>query len=68
MAGGLHRLGGTTLHISSGIGVSLPLPVRINCPPQIDVLTLEPVRDRVPQTGDRELEVVVAGDSARGFD
>lgn len=43
MAGGLHRLAGTPLHISSGIGVSLPLPVRINCPPELAVLTLHTV-------------------------
>ncbi len=64
MSRGLHRVGGTFLHITPGMGVSLPIPVRINCPPQIDVLTLEPARDRVPQTGARELEVAVA-DSAR---
>ncbi len=39
MAMGLHRVGQTMVHVSAGIGVSLPLRVRINCPPEIAVLT-----------------------------
>jgi hypothetical protein len=39
-ARGLHRVGGTVLHVSPGIGVSLPLRVRINCPPEITILNL----------------------------
>lgn len=40
MAQGLHAVGGTRLHVSPGIGTSLPLRVRINCPAQIAVLIL----------------------------
>lgn len=40
MAQGLHSVNGTRLHVSPGIGTSLPLRVRINCPAQIAVLTL----------------------------
>ena len=57
MSRGLHAAEGTFLHISAGIGVSWPIPMRINCPPQIDVLTLEPARDSALQTPARELEV-----------
>ena len=42
MARGLHRLPNTVVHVSVGIGVSLPLRVRINCPPEISVLQLLP--------------------------
>ncbi len=50
MARGLHRVAGTVLHISAGIGVSRPLPVRINCPPELTILTLHPLQklDRTP--------------------
>ncbi len=47
MASGLHRVAGIWLNVSAGIGASLPVPVRINCPPEISVLTLvrtHPVR------------------------
>jgi len=37
---GLHAVNGTNLHVSPGIGTSLPLRVRINCPAQIAILTL----------------------------
>jgi len=40
MARGLHAVGGTWLHVSPGVGTSLPLRVRINCPPEITLLTL----------------------------
>ena len=42
MAQGMHTVGATKLHVSPGIGTSLPLRVRINCPAQIAVLTLLP--------------------------
>lgn len=42
MARGLHRVGHTFLHINPGIGVSLPIPVRFLCPPEVTLLTLEP--------------------------
>ncbi|MCH7808667.1 MAG: metallophosphoesterase [Planctomycetes bacterium] len=44
MARGLTRVGGTLLHASPGIGVSGPIKVRINCPPEISLLTLQPAR------------------------
>lgn len=37
---GLHRIGQQSLHISPGLGVSPPLPLRVNCPPEVSVLTL----------------------------
>lgn len=40
MAQGLHAVGGTFLHVSPGIGVSPPLPIRLNCPAEVTVLTL----------------------------
>jgi len=42
MARGLHLAGGTYLHVSSGIGVSQPIPWRFNCPPEVTVLNLTP--------------------------
>lgn len=42
-AHGLHRLNGTTLHVSAGIGVSPPIPIRLNCPPEFSILTIEPI-------------------------
>ncbi len=47
MARGLHRVGHTFLHINPGIGVSLPIPVRIICPPEVTLLTLEPATQAV---------------------
>lgn len=44
-AWGLHRIRWTQVHVSAGIGTSLPVHTRINCPPEITVLTL---RTRVP--------------------
>jgi hypothetical protein len=40
MACGLHRVNGRHLHVSAGLGVSLPVRIRVNCPPEISVLTL----------------------------
>lgn len=40
MARGLHRLRNTMLHVSAGLGRSYPIPIRINCPPEISILTL----------------------------
>ena len=42
MARGLHTVGPTSVHVSPGIGASLPIRVRINCPPEVTVLKLEP--------------------------
>ena len=41
MARGLHAVGGTLLHVTPGLGVSNPIPVRFRCPPEISVLTLQ---------------------------
>ncbi|MCC7292910.1 MAG: metallophosphoesterase [Phycisphaerales bacterium] len=43
-AWGLHRIGQTQLHVSAGLGTSLPLHARINCPPEITILTLRPLK------------------------
>lgn len=40
MSRGLHHVAGTTIHVSPGIGVSLPLRMRWNCPPEVTVLGL----------------------------
>ena len=48
MARGLHRIAGTYLHVSPGIGVSPPIPMRINCPPEITIL--EPVPTGMSRT------------------
>lgn len=45
MAQGLHRVGQTWLHVSSGLGTSLPLRARFLCPPEISVLRLVSVAD-----------------------
>ena len=37
---GLHRLNGTWVHVTAGLGVGAPIPIRINCPPEIALLTL----------------------------
>jgi predicted MPP superfamily phosphohydrolase len=39
---GVERRQGTTIFVSRGVG-TVYLPVRINCPPEVAVLTLEPV-------------------------
>lgn len=53
MARGLHPIGATQVHVSPGIGVSPPIPLRIGCPPEITVLTLVPVepvrKDQCPE-------------------
>lgn len=40
---GLHRVADTWLFVTAGIGVSSPVRVRVNCPPEVAVLTLKPV-------------------------
>jgi predicted MPP superfamily phosphohydrolase len=37
---GLERRQGTTIFVSRGVG-TVYVPVRINCPPEVAVLTLE---------------------------
>lgn len=44
MASGLHRYGGTWLHVCAGLGTSMYAPVRFACRPEVCVLTLVPVR------------------------
>lgn len=43
MARGLHAVGGTLVHVSAGIGVSWPLPIRFNCPPELTALSVQAV-------------------------
>jgi len=50
MARGLHVVGSTTLHVSAGVGVSLPIRLRVNCPPEIAILTLQPALEKVSPT------------------
>ncbi|QGY39155.1 metallophosphoesterase [Pseudodesulfovibrio cashew] len=38
---GLYRKGGTAMYVSRGLGNSI-IPLRLNCPPEIAFLTLEP--------------------------
>lgn len=40
MSRGLHRVADTFVHISPGIGVSRLLPLRVNCSPEVTLLTL----------------------------
>jgi uncharacterized protein len=44
MARGVHRYGGTWLHVCGGLGTSMYAPVRFACRPEVCVLTLVPVR------------------------
>jgi len=39
-AHGLHKVHGTMLHVTAGIGVSSPLRFRYNCPPEVSLITL----------------------------
>lgn len=60
MARGLHAVGGTLLHVTPGIGVSNPLPVRFRCPPEISVLTLQAaITKKRPKTKRTQAEVNV---------
>ncbi len=40
MARGLHSVAGTLMHVNPGIGLSPPIPIRINCPPEVTLLVL----------------------------
>lgn len=42
-ARGLHTIGDTHLHVSAGLGLSGPIPMRFLCPPEITVLTIQAV-------------------------
>lgn len=39
---GLHEINGTLVHVTAGVGVSSPIRLRINCPPEVSLLTLRP--------------------------
>jgi hypothetical protein len=43
---GLHRVNGVPLHVSPGIGVSGPIPLRFQCPPELSLLTLRSANTR----------------------
>lgn len=43
LAGGLHRVGPTWLHVSPGLGNGRFSPIRFNCRPEATLLVLEPV-------------------------
>ena len=45
-ASGTKRVGPTTIHVTRGVGVVVP-PVRINCPPEVSLVTLEPAPTHV---------------------
>jgi predicted MPP superfamily phosphohydrolase len=40
---GIGRMGKTTMFVSRGVG-TVYVPVRLNCPPEVAVLTLESTR------------------------
>lgn len=40
MARGLHRVDDTWLYVTSGIGVTPPVKIRVNCPAELSVLTV----------------------------
>lgn len=56
MAQGLHRINATLVHTSPGIGTSGPIRLRIGCPPEITLLTLQcstaSLPNKAPQTAD----------------
>ncbi|MGB2987164.1 MAG: metallophosphoesterase [Phycisphaerae bacterium] len=60
MSRGLHVVGGTVLHVNSGIGVAAPFLVRVNCLPEVTVLTLKPADRKPPSRRPRELAITNA--------
>jgi len=52
-AWGLHHIRQTPLHVSAGIGASLPIPIRVNCPPEVTLLTLHA---NTPSISERPVE------------
>lgn len=40
MSSGLHVVNENHVHVSAGIGVSLPLRMRIHCPPELTIITM----------------------------
>ena len=59
MARGLHTTEHTQVHVSPGIGVSPPIPIRVGCPAEITVLTLVP-EETAPARGCPEIAAVSA--------
>ena len=55
MARGLHQVGDTFLHVNAGIGVSPPVPARINCPAEVSVAILQPAEVTGRSTTRQEL-------------
>jgi predicted MPP superfamily phosphohydrolase len=50
LARGLHRVADTWLHTTPGIGTSAPIRMRINCPPEVSILTFRTAADRASAT------------------
>ena len=62
---GLHAVEGMLLHVSPGIGVSPPVPIRLNCPPEISVLTLRSADPKAAEPCPRMAAVPDATEDAR---
>jgi len=62
MSRGLHAVAGTILHSSPGIGVCPPIPVRINCPAEVALLTLQPTERVSSPVRTKCLAVAVGGE------
>lgn len=54
MARGLHAVAGTLMHVSPGIGLSPPISIRINCPPEVTLLVLRSTDPRRPSSSAKE--------------
>jgi len=52
-AHGMHKLHGTMLHVTAGIGVSSPLRFRYRCPPEVSLITLRCACDNRLPTEDQ---------------
>ncbi len=59
MARGLHSVRGNWLHVTPGIGMSSILRLRVLCPPEISVLTLEPQEKRIPRLRTEQTRLTV---------
>lgn len=56
-ARGLHRIGGTMVHVSAGIGTSGSLPFRWRCPPEVSMITLRKARKDPIRAKERQSQV-----------
>ena len=64
LAHGLHWVNGTWLHVTSGVGVTPPVKVRINCPAELSVLTLKQAYYMPPERMDHDPKrITVLSDS-----